>query len=197
MIRSQAHDRFGPLPSDIPRHFLFAAKPEVINRRWLSLKDLLPETRLQSSMRLPPTSFLLPRPLHQLLLFLTKVPAAQSQGKEVGILEVVGDLVPHLQRELVQAPGILGLSRLASFLGRFAPGPGAGGRGSLSLRHLPSPRRVSTERPAGASSIARSIASMLLVSRPRSPFLPPTRRSPRSPLPRHLTSLPGWNTCGR
>ena len=176
MIRSQAHDRFGPLPSDIPRHFLFAAKPEVINRRWLSLKDLLPETRLQSSTRLPPTSFLLPRPLHQLLLFLTKVPAAQSQGKEVGILEVVGDLVPHLLRELVKTLGIPGLSRPASFFGRLAPGPRLGARGSLSLRHLPSPRRVSTEKPEGAKSIASAVGSALLVSRPRSLFLPPATK---------------------
>ena len=67
----------------------------------------------------------LPRPRHQLLLLLTKVPAAQSQGEEVVILELVEDLLPQLLRQLVEATGVLGLSQVAFFFGRLLPRTGA------------------------------------------------------------------------
>merc|ERR1711959_76411 len=95
---------------------------------------------LQSKRRLPAPRPALPRPRHQLLLLLTKVSAAQSQGGEVVLVEVVEYFLPDLLRELVQTLGILDLPRLvlvlclASFYGSLVLGPGAGGRRSLSRR---------------------------------------------------------------
>ena len=142
----------------------------------------------------------MPPPCHQLLLLLTKVPAAQSQGEEGVILGLVKDLLPHLLRELIQTPSVLDLPRVAvvlfvaSFFGRLLPGTGAArGRRSLSLlRHLPCLRDdVSTDKKfAFARSLVRSIArgcaprlSCLLS------LFPPWRRSPRSPLLKHRSPV--------
>ena len=145
MKRCQAPDILGLLLSVIPRCFLCEAKLEISSCLWLTLSMKIPsgESSFQSetATRLPALRSALPR--HQLLLLLTKVPAAQSQRKEVVTLELVEDLLPHLRRELFQTSSVLGLPRivfdlrLASFFGDPAPGPGAGGRRSLSLRHLP------------------------------------------------------------
>ena len=134
----------------------------------------MPDSRLQSKTRLLAPRSVLPRlPRHQLLLLLTKVPAAQSQGKEVVLIEVVEDLPPHLRRELLQKTlGVLEISRvaldfrLASSFGRLLPGSGAArGRRSLSLRHLPcSPRRVSNQKSARARSLDRSRVCALCVA---------------------------------
>ena len=113
---------------------------------------------------LPEPKLTLPRPRHQLLLLLTKVPAAQSQGKEIVLVELVEDLLPHLRRELVQTLGVIDLPRLFR---RLAPGPGARGRRSLSLRHLP--LLSATRRPRSQGSLARDGVAYLAsaVSRPR------------------------------
>jgi len=114
------------------------------------------ESCLQSKAR-PALS----RPRHQLLLLLTKVPAAQSQGEEVVLLELVEDLLSYLRRELVETlVGALDLLHVD-----LLPRQGAArGRRPLSLRHLPSPRRV--HREACARYLGRSVTSVLLVSRP-------------------------------
>ena len=183
----QAHDPLGPQRSNFTRYFLFAAKSEVINRRGLATRRPAPEIRLQSKTRLPAPRR--PRPRHQLLLLLTKVPAAPSQGEEVVLVELVEDLLPHLRRELVKTLGVLDLTRvalaypLAFSLGRRAL---TRGRRSLAFRHLPSPRRANREADA------RSLASRgaLLVSRPRSPFATVSKVAGRSPLSSRLFASP-------
>merc|ERR1719331_165365 len=122
--RRQVPHKFGLLPAEIFGYFLFAAKPKVISGRGLALLRMgKTEIRLQSktaTARLPDPRLALPRPLHQLLLLLTKVPAAQSQGEEVVLLEVVEYPLPQLLRELVQTPGVLDFTLLALVL-RPAP----------------------------------------------------------------------------
>ena len=156
MIRRQAPDIPGLSISVMPRSFLFPAKPKVLSRRGLALPFPFTEIRRQSKTRLPAHRHALSRPRQQLLLLLTKVPAAQSQGKEVVTLELVEDLLPHLFRELVQTLGVLGLPRVAVDL---LPGTKAArDRRSLSLRHLPSLRGdMSTDKKlALAHSLDRS-----------------------------------------
>ena len=126
------------------------------------------ESCLQSKAR-PALS----RPRHQLLLLLTKVPAAQSQGEEVVLLELVEDLLSYLRRELVETlVGALDLLHVD-----LLPRQGAArGRRPLSLRHLPFLRDASTEKPALAISVDQSrvcSSSRVLDLPPR-----PSRRSP-------------------
>ena len=122
MERRQLPDNLVPSPSDIPRYFIFAAKLEVISGHWLAFPNYSPEIRLQS--KTAPRPVLL-RPRHHLLLLLTKVPAAQSEGEEVVLVEVAEDLPPQLRRKLVQAPSVRDFLRFSSFFGRRAPGPEA------------------------------------------------------------------------
>ena len=130
------------------------------------------ESSLQSKTTLPA----LPRPRHQLLLLLTKVLAAQSQGEEVVLVELVEDLLQHLGRELLQKTlTVLGLSRVASFFGRLLPGPEAGGRSSLSLRHLLSLRDAFTGLFLGSSPLSRRNNA----SNAFPPSLKPSRASPK------------------
>ena len=83
MKRRQTSDIVGPKIAKMARYFLFAAKPEVLSGRWLVLIKLLLEIRLQSKMNLIAPRPVLSRPRQQLLLLLTKEPAA----KEVVILK--------------------------------------------------------------------------------------------------------------
>ena len=99
----------------------------------------------------------LPRPRHQLLLLLTKVPAAQSQGKEVVPVELVEDLLPQLLRKRVQTLEARDLLRPASFFGGLLNGSGARGRRSRSLRHPSSLRHAATVN-TDARSLARSLS---------------------------------------
>ena len=74
------------------------------------------ESSRQSTTRLLALRLTLSPSLHQLLLLLTKVPAAQSQGKEVVLVQVVEDLIPHLARQLVKTPSVRDLPRAANVL---------------------------------------------------------------------------------
>ena len=117
MKRRQMYDLTVIVQSDILRYFLFAGKLEVLSCCWRSLFELSLETRLQSQTMLPALTPTLPRPRHQLLLLLTKVPAAQSQGEEVVLVELVKDLLPHILGELFQKTmGVLCLPRVAHVL---------------------------------------------------------------------------------
>ena len=193
MIRRQAPGMLGLLTADIPWYFFSPYEAEVLSRRSMALLRPSRDVRRQSSTRtFEPLKLSLSRPRQQLLLLLTKVPAAQSQGEEVVILGLVKDLLPHLLRELIQTPSVLDLPRVAVDL---LPGSGAArDRRSLSLRHLPSLRDdvFKVKKLALARSFDRSqVRSSALVL-----GLPFPRREGRLARRCRSTALPGLSTRG-